>query len=130
MTDWLARARTIGAASRINARSGAADGTAANHGAEGWIVQGLRGGKGQARDPAARRARRDGLEPRESVFPEGRHHQARAGAVLPVRRRWGAARCRTAAADPEALRRGSGGGAVLSEAGADPAAGLDRHRDV
>ena len=45
------------------------------------------------------------LEPGEGLLPEGRHHEARARAVLPRGRRGRAARRRAPADDPEALRQ-------------------------
>src|SRR5690349_7101146 len=62
ITDWLARARTIGAASRSKVLSGAADDTVPDHVGSGPIVQGFERGKAQAGDPVAGRARGRSLE--------------------------------------------------------------------
>src|SRR5690348_9382550 len=56
ITDWLARAMTIGAARRRSGSRGRGDATedtASNHVARRPIVQGSRRGKGQAGDPVA-----------------------------------------------------------------------------
>jgi len=68
------------------------------------------------------------VQSREGVLPPDRAHQARPGAVLPVGRGRGAAGCFWAADGVEAVRERGRGGAVLPEAGAELAAGLDRDR--
>src|SRR5882672_9318451 len=80
ITDWLARARTIGAASPSRVRSGVADDTVGYHVARRPIVQGSPGGKGPAGDPVAGGAPRRSVQPRQAVLPARRDHQARAGA--------------------------------------------------
>jgi ATP-dependent DNA ligase len=64
----------------------------------------------------------------EGVLSPDRAHQARPGAVLPGGRGRGAARGGRAADGAEAVRERGRGGAVLPEAGAELAAGLDLHR--
>src|SRR5678815_2693041 len=84
IADWVARASTIGAASRISARSGAARDMVRNHAVDRPVVQGSARGETRAGDPRAGRARGAGHEPEEDLLPQGGDQQARARPVLPL----------------------------------------------